>query len=189
MSGLAKGDSVWIASSTEIVKAKFESIKVKKNHKMQGGIVVEFSLEKPVESTKSGYIVVSLKPLPKRKWTLLNLTDSDKSFVKEGTYQGPNSFVFPPIKIKSDEIGEFLIVNEENKGEHGSKRRRTILYELSKYRSWSKLTEFEGQGVVPIVDVDGDGFPEVAGTTGYKSFILRKIYPTYKELTINTSGI
>jgi hypothetical protein len=181
--GVKNGNDIWIGMAGHVVVGKFVKSEIEKG-RVRGDLKVEVQAS---EQISQGWFVLSLKQLPKQQWKKVDLGETDRAFVKKQIKEGPNSYAYPPTKIKSP-AGIFLLVNEEMDEEGEFVSFRTVLFH-SEQGSWKKINEFIGQGVEAVIDIDGDGFPEVSGGTGYKSFVLRRIYPAYEELVTNTSGV
>jgi hypothetical protein len=65
----------------------------------------------------------------------------------------------------------------------------TTVYEGSGAAGWREIDRFVDGGVVPFVDADGDGAPELVGSTGYKSYVLRRLLPKREILFTSHSGV
>ncbi len=66
---------------------------------------------------------------------------------------------------------------------------RTTVYRASPTSGWEELYSFVDGGSRPFVDVDGDGFPEVVGSTEYKGYVLRRIFPKLQIVVTSHSGV
>jgi len=183
---LKRGDSVWIGTKSGIEEGKFVSVTTKKEKtwpQYSGMLELTLSFNVPIPK---GFVLLSLKPLPAQAWRIIPLSTLDLEFIKK-TFKTQEKY-WPPVKIQSNRLGQFLIAHENTGKEGAFDSYRTVLFRFIS-GSWQSVNEYTDQAGEPLVDIDGDGFPEIAGSTDYKSWILRRLFPSVEKLTVNNSGV
>ncbi len=104
---------------------------------------------------------------------------------------------FPPQtwKISEDKSvvetnqGKFKIKFEQMNEESEFIEFKFTIQKLIESGKWDIIGQFIDQDQNWVVDIDGDGVPEVVGATGYKDRILRRVWPNMETLVLNKSGV
>lgn len=86
--------------------------------------------------------------------------------------------------VETEKNGVFLLVEfDTNKSIEFLHFHSMVFWkEPEKKTEWRQIAGFDTQGVRPLADVDGDGVPELYGSTEYQAAVLWKIFPQLDTL-------
>ncbi len=192
-SSLKKGSVVWLFAPNHIHKVKIDSLRIIiPNDPSHSELSVFVSSDKPLPPYRGDYGLILEKEPPPQTYTQVKLPASARTQVlgiakKEKAVTGGKRPSFGPL-IKT-RLGNFTYANcETNEG--GDFNTSEILFFKEEAKGkWALLHRFRDQFTQVFADIDGDGIPEFATITGYKSVHFHKIFPKLEVLRSGTSGV
>ena len=125
--------------------------------------------------------IISSYPMPKQTWKLLKPTKKDISFLAN------EHDSWERIDLIKTTKGNFLIVQYDTFDDGEFIDHLTLVYRNDE--GWKLMGDFEDHWNWPFVDIDGDGVPELYGSSQYKSIILRRFYPVEEIITYVDPGV
>ncbi len=138
---------------------------------VSSGIKATFSAQ---EAIPNGYAVLSKTSFPIQTWR------SERN--------GSNAI------IHTKDQKSFLIENSTKPAKNvvmeGPAEVTVSIFELTRDGNRTLITSFGTNSPVdPIIDIDGDGVPEVVNVEWYKEIILRRFFPKVETIVIRSSGV
>jgi hypothetical protein len=173
------------------VKGVVESVERNETWKTyRGGLILNIKVADPV---KQGWAVLSFHPFPLQTWTSMDALPREKVDIAKRLGHDLNRLAL--AKFETRDQSQYLVVDYRFPCPDGStecgdyNEVETTVFRGSSRSGWERLYSFVDGGSKPFVDVDGDGIPEVVGSTGYKGYVLRSIVPEQKIIVTSHSGV
>lgn len=100
----------------------------------------------------------------------------------------PDKFLDLQI-IENPKRGRAMLIQFDTCEEAEFIQKEIMVFWKDKSGQWEQVGGASDQGVVPFIDVNGDGIPEVIGGAGYKDVGLWTLYPEFELMSMKSSGV
>jgi hypothetical protein len=183
--------AVWLWTERGQTRGIVESVERNEQWKTyRGGLVLQITTP---DTLAPGWVILSFQPLPAQRWHPIEAPPKDKADLATRLGREPSRLTLAPFETGDNH--RYLVVDYSLPCPDGSSECgdfndvETAVYRESAESGWERVDSFVDGGSTPFVDIDGDGIPEVIGSTGYKGYVLRRIIPRREKLVTSHSGV
>jgi hypothetical protein len=186
-----RSNEVWLWTEQGQVNGVVESVEKNEEWKTyRGGLILNIRVPGEV---KEGWAVLSFQPFPPQTWTPIEALPGEKAGIAKRLGHAPKRLTLAKFEARDKSqylVADYWLPCPDGSAECGDYNEvETTVFRGSARSGWERLYSFVDGGSRPFVDVDGDGIPEVVGSTGYQGYVLRRIVPAQEIIVVSKSGV